>query len=243
MPLGLSIFLIAYFLYSKSKQSLYLAFCLLVFFSNGILSGILWKILENPWRRLTPDQVSRSDAIVVLSGGGRRLSSKESMIIEWNDPDRFLAGISLIESEKSSKLIFTGGVNPYIKNIPPEGNLYKQEAIKLGVQKEKLYVTPPVRNTLEEVIATKKLLNHIFKGGQQKILLVTSAYHMNRAKNIFNKYGVDVEAFPVDFRSEEISLEYLKNPLNWIPSSIHLHSNSSALREILGRIYYELFTY
>ena len=60
-------------------------------------------------------------------------------------------------------------------------------------------------------------------------------------EDILNKYGIDVEPFPVDFRSEEIDLEYLKNPFNWIPSSIHLHSNSLALREILGRIYYELF--
>ena len=47
---------------------------------------------------------------------------------------------------------------------------YREEAIKLGVQKEKLYVTLPVRNTLEEVIATKKLLNRIFNEKKQKII-------------------------------------------------------------------------
>ena len=242
MPLGLSILSLAYFLYSKSKQSLFLSFFLLLFFSNGILSGLLWQIVENPWRRLTPDQVSESDAIVVLSGGGRRFSSKGSKIIEWNDPDRFLAGLSLIKNEKSSKLIFTGGINPYNKALPPEGSLYRQEAIKLGIEKENIYVTLPVKNTLEEVVEIKKLLKTIFKKEKQKILLVTSAYHMNRARSIFTKYGIDVEAYPVDFRSEEINVEYIKNPFNWIPSSRHLHSNSSALREILGRIYYELFT-
>lgn len=241
MPLGLSIFSLAFFLYSKSKQSLYLSLFLLVVFSNGISSGLLWQMIESPWKRLTPDQVSESDAIVVLSGGGRRLSSKGSKIIEWNDPDRFLAGLNLIKNEKSSKLIFTGGINPYNKSLPPEGSLYKEEAIKLGIQKESIYVTFPVKNTLEEVLEIKKLLKKISKKEKQKILLVTSAYHMHRAKSIFIKYGFDVEAYPVDFRSEEINAEYIKNPFNWIPSSSHLHSNSSALREILGRMYYKYF--
>lgn len=242
MPLGLSILSLAYFLYSKTKQSLYISFFLLVVFSNGIISGLLWQIIENPWRRLTPNQVSESDAIVVLSGGGRRFSSKGSKIIEWNDPDRFLAGLSLIKNEKSSKLIFTGGVNPFNKELPPEGRLYMQEAIKLGIQKENIYVTLPVKNTLEEVVETKNLLKKIIKKEKQKILLVTSAYHMHRARNLFTKYEIDVEAYPVDFRSEEINMEYIKNPFNWIPSSRHLDSNSSALREIIGRIYYELFS-
>ena len=242
MPLGISIISLVYFIYSKSKQSLYISLFMLLFFSNGILSGLLWQIIESPWRRLTPNQVSESDAIVVLSGGGRRVSSKGSGIIEWNDPDRFLAGLTLIKNEKSSKLIFTGGINPYNKSLPPEGSLYMEEAIKLGIQKENIFVTYPVKNTLEEVIEIKNLLKKISNKEKQKILLVTSAYHMNRARSIFTRYGINVEAYPVDFRSEEINIEYIKNPFNWIPSSRHLHSNSSALREILGRIYYELFT-
>ena len=129
-------------------------------------------------RRLTPDYVSKSDAIVVLSGGGRRISSKGSNIFEWNDPDRFLGGLTLIKNKKSSILIFTGGINPYNKTLPPEGNLYMEEAIKLGIQKEKIYVTFPVKNTLEEVIEIKKLLKKISKKEKHKILLVTSAYHM-----------------------------------------------------------------
>ena len=241
MPLGLSIFSLLYFLYSKSKQSLCIALFLLVVFSNGLVSSLLWQIIESPWKRLTPDYVSESDAIVVLSGGGRRVSSKGSKIFEWNDPDRFLAGLNLIKNKKSPNLIFTGGINPYNKTLPPEGSLYMEEAIKLGVQKENIYVTLPVKNTLEEVIEIKKLLKKISKKEKYKILLVTSAYHMHRARNIFIKHGIDVEAYPVDFRSEEINTQYIKNPFNWIPSSKHLDSNSSALREILGRMYYKYF--
>ena len=117
-----------------------------------------------------------------------------------------------------------------------------EEAIKLGIQKENIFVTYPVKNTLEEVIEIKNLLKKISNKEKQKILLVTSAYHMHRARSIFTRYGINVEAYPVDFRSEEINMEYIKNPFNWIPSSRHLHSNSLALREILGRTYYKLFS-
>jgi len=239
MPLGISLISLFHFIFFKSKQSLYLALFLLIFFSNGIFSGFLWKIVEKPWQRLSPKEVSKSDAIVVLSGGGRRLTPRNSDIIEWNDPDRFLAGLLLLKNEKSSKLIFTGGINPYKKGLPPEGNLYKIEAIKLGLPKEQIYVTDPASNTLQEVKQIKKVLKELLNDENPKILLVTSAYHMKRAKNLFNKYEINVQPFPVDFRSDEINLNYIKNPLNWIPNSQNLSSSSSALREILGRFIYK----
>ena len=36
---------------------------------------------------MNPNEIDAADAIVVLSGGGRTISSKTSKIFEWNDPD------------------------------------------------------------------------------------------------------------------------------------------------------------
>ena len=74
--------------------------CFLIFYG---------EFLEYPWERLDYSLIDYSDGIVVLSGGGISLPPVNKKIIEWHDPDRFLAGINLYKSKKSSRLIFTGG--------------------------------------------------------------------------------------------------------------------------------------
>ncbi len=241
LPLGLSILLLGYYFFSKSKIPLFFALSILLIFSNGICSALLWKFIESPWKRINPNEIDTADAIVVLSGGGKTISSKTSKIFEWNDPDRFLAGLSLFGKNRSKNLIFTAGFNPYNKFLTSEGNLYKQEAIKFGIPEENIYITGPVKNTLEEVKEIKNLIKGKLSFEKPKIILVTSAYHMKRAKNLIIKENIDVIPYPVDFRSEIIDVDFLLNPLNWIPNSKYLSSSSSALRELIGRIAYEIF--
>jgi len=238
MPLGLSIILLLNVIFSKSKKSLFLAVFFLLFFSNGISSGLLWKFVEHPWQRLRAKNVPEADAILVLSGGGIKSSSNMPETIEWIDPDRFIAGVTLFDKFKSSKLIFTGGFNPFKNDLIPEGQLYRKEALKLGIPKENIYVSNPVTNTAEEAIAVNNLLINQLKIINPKILLVTSAYHMNRAEKVFSKKNIKVIPYPVDFNSEIIDREFFYNPLNWIPDSKNLASSSAALRELLGRLVY-----
>ena len=238
LPLGFSIILIFLSLFKKTKKYLYSALIYLIIFSTGITSNILWLIIEMPWKRLSPYQVSSADAIVVLSGGGIKFFSKNSEVFEWNDPDRFNAGVALFNEGKSSKLLFTGGINPFNKNLLPEGELYKRKAKKMGIPKENIFVSKPVKNTSEEAIAIGNHLNDELNIIRPKIILVTSAFHMNRAIKIFKKRNIIIIPFPVDFNSVEIDSNFFNNPLNWIPDSKYLSSSSIALRELLGRLVY-----
>ena len=124
-------------------------------------------------------------------------------IIEWSDPDRFLAGINLYKADKANRLIFTGGINPFDSSLPPEGNIYIMEAISMGIPKKDLFTTYPVTNTIQEAKAIKKLLNSEILSSQKKIILVTSAFHMNRAKKVFEREGISVLPYPVDFKSNK----------------------------------------
>ena len=195
--------------------------------------------MEYPWKRLDYSLVSSSDGIVVLSGGGIRLPPVNKKIIEWNDPDRFLAGVDLYKANKSNRLIFTGGMNPLISGLPPEGDIYIREALSMGVPNKDLFTTYPVNNTFQEAKAIKKLLNDEIPVSQKKVILVTSAFHMNRAKKIFEREGISVQPYPVDFRSNQSFSATLRNPLMWIPNSSSLDKSTSAIREIIGRIVYK----
>ena len=226
------------FLIRKKTKYVYSSIIFLIVFSNGVFSNALWRLLEYPWKRLDYSLVDSSDGIVVLSGGGIKLPPINKKIIEWNDPDRFFAGIDLYKANKSNRLIFTGGINPLISGLPPEGDIYIKEAISRGIPKKDLFTTYPVSNTLQEAKAIKKLLNDEMPATQKKVILVTSAFHMNRAKRVFEREGISVLPYPVDFRSNKSFSTTLRNPLMWIPNSSSLNTSTNAIREIIGRIIY-----
>ena len=83
-----------FFIFRKKVKFIYSAFIFLIIFSNGLFADILWRLLEHPWKRLDYSLVAPSDGIVVLSYG-RHLPPGNKKIIEWYDPDRFIAGIDL----------------------------------------------------------------------------------------------------------------------------------------------------
>ena len=108
----------------------------------------------------------------------------------------------------------------------------------MGIPKKDLFTTYPVKNTLEEANAVKKLLNEEIPLIQKKIILVTSAFHMKRAKKVFENKGIIVFPYPVDFQSNKNFFSSLRNPLKWIPSTSSLNKSSRGIREIIGRIFY-----
>ncbi len=108
----------------------------------------------------------------------------------------------------------------------------------MGIPRENVFTTYPVSNTLQEAKAIKKFLNNKIPSSQKKIILVTSAFHMKRAKTVFEREGISVLPYPVDFRSKRSFSSNLKNTLNWMPASHHLNSSSIAIREIIGRTIY-----
>ena len=108
----------------------------------------------------------------------------------------------------------------------------------MGIPKKDLFTTYPVSNTLQEAKAIKKLLNDEVPASQKKVILVTSAFHMNRAKRVFEREGISILPYPVDFKSNQNFFPSLRNPLSWMPSSSSLNKSSNAIREIIGRLIY-----
>ena len=145
------------------------------------------------------------------------------------DPDRFFKGIELYNSFKSDKIVFTGGKSPFNMTAVSEGSVLKNYALKYGVL-EDIIVTKEVLNTYDESLAVSEVL-----GENKTVILVTSAFHMNRAKLLFEKQGIKTIPYKVDFKCSINSKLYF---IDFIPSSDALKTTEIALREVLGRIYY-----
>ena len=234
LPLGAALVLLSLALMLRRRWLVVSAVGVLWFFSTGLIAQMLWRVVEAPWQRRTPDTAPRTDAIVVLSGSSHAAPGA-ARIIEWADPDRFFAGVALYKSKRAPLLLFTGGQNPFHAGLPPEGELYKSKAVALGVPRSAIGMTPVVRNTAEEAEAIRQLLPR----AQQRVLLVTSAFHMQRARRLFERQGMTVVPFPVDFKARASwSGSLWLDPFQWLPNSRSLDDSSRALRELLGRLVY-----
>ena len=108
--------------------------------------------------------------------------------------------------------------------------MLKEYAISNGIPEEKIYVTKNVENTADEAVAVKELISP-----NKRIILVTSAYHMYRAKRLFEKEGIEVIPCKVDYKTVGSSNTTL---LDFLPSAINLELAEIGIREIIGRIYY-----
>ncbi len=106
----------------------------------------------------------------------------------------------------------------------------------LGVPADRIVVTGIVANTADEA----REVAHLLAGRQlmaPRVLLVTSAFHMPRARQVFEQQGLVVEPFPVDFRFSEGGSTTI---LDFLPSVGALDQTQTALREFYGRAFYWL---
>lgn len=231
MALILTLFLIG--IVFHRRVFLWTGLSVLLLLSNPLLANYFFSTLEHPLQPHVAESASKADAVVVLSGILTSVNTPKGIITEWDDPDRFFAGIELIKSQKAKTLIFTGGKVPWQPDAIPEGQILRQAAISMNIEKDMIQVTPEVQNTFQEAEAVAKMLP---KGSS--ILLVTSAFHMNRAQFVFEQVGLKVIPFAVDFKAQKSG-----NPLtimHFLPSADALDKFSQAIREYIGRIYYRL---
>jgi len=230
-PLGIILLFLIISLFSKKRIFVFLAFLVLLVSSNPMVGNYLMKKLEYPYQPIPMSSIKENDAVVVLSGGLRQAGNKKYSTYEFNDPDRFFAGIDLIKNYKSDKLIFTAGQLPWSDNGLPEGYVLKDKAISLGIPGV-ILVTEKVKNTYEESIAVTKMIPN-----DSSIILVTSAFHMHRSKYLFEKQGFKVMPFPVDFKSSNQKLTII----SFLPKVEAFLKTSLYIRENIGRLYYKLF--
>ena len=231
-PLFLIIFLIILGMIFKSKKITLFGIIILIFCSLPIISSKLINYLEKDYTLQDASTINNADAIVVLSGMIKTIKVNDKLKYEFGGAvDRILSGIDLFKNNKASLLILTKGQLPWSLGMP-EGEYLKEFAIKLGVPEESILLTDNVQNTDQEAKSIKKLLN----SNDAKVILVTSAFHMPRAKKVFEASYIKVIPFAVDFISSHQKLTFM----SFMPSPYALSDTSLFLREMIGRLYYYL---
>jgi uncharacterized SAM-binding protein YcdF (DUF218 family) len=203
----------------------------LILSSLPIISNKFIAYLEKDYQPIEIAEIENVDAIVVLSGMIRVIGDEENLKYEFTDSvDRFFAGLDLFNNNKSPILILTRGKMPWSLGIA-EGEYLKELAIKYGVSEENIILTDEVQNTDQEAKAIKEILTE-----DAKIILVTSAFHMPRAEKVFKAANINLIPYPVDFQNSKSKTTMM----DFIPSAGSLFDTSHFVREMIGRLYYNL---
>ena len=242
LPIGVTLVLLISGFVFRRRVYFIVAIGLLYNGSIPLVGRQALKLIEGDAIRCPPQSAPTGDAIVVLSGG-RIVAPGTSKISEWTDADRFFGGVELYQAGKAPLLVFTGGAAPWEPSAPSEGEILVGFARRCGVPAEAVMTTGRVYNTAEEAEAVARLLadrSHVRPEAREKlqsILLVTSAFHMPRAKAQFEAKGFRVVAYPVDFL---VSSERQITIMDFLPSANALNQTELALREFYGRIFYQI---
>jgi uncharacterized SAM-binding protein YcdF (DUF218 family) len=114
---------------------------------------------------------------------------------------------------------------------------------QLGVPRSAMWLETQSRNTYENALYSQKILQ---AKGIQRVILVTSAWHMPRAVGVFEHVGLQVIPAPTDFTvtreqtSVEQQTQVLRTLMDLLPSVENLANTSKAMKEYLGILAYHL---
>lgn len=183
-----------------------------------------------------------ADAIVLL-GGSMGIDTNLSCYAEmWTSADRVWQAARLYKAGKAGKIIATG--NYAINTTLPL-------LCDFGVDKADVSFLD-ARNTEEEAKGIRAILSQVERAddgeievsrtsryeSRTMILLVTSAWHMKRARLMFEKYApnIDVVCAPADFENSMMATR----GFSVIPDFGAFAQNSVAFHEWLGYLGYKV---
>ncbi len=218
------------------------AFLLLWLGGNRLVSMVLVRSLE--WQYFPPSVLPHADVIVLLGGGEEPVSPPQPLAGINDTGDRIIYAAWLYQQGAAPHVLASGGVvgvdGPALQ---PGAEVMGQLLTMLGVPPGALWLEPRSQNTYENAVETKELLD---PKGIRRIILVTSALHMPRARAIFAKQGYDVIPAPTDYGVTEASWSYYLTPdptvqiFNLFPTAEALHDTMRVVKEYTGILVYGL---
>jgi len=178
----------------KARKKLIIAAALvLLIFSNPFLAGKAVNLYEPEY----PVQKKNYDIAIVL-GGFSGLNKRNNEIKLNGNCDRLFQAISLYQQGRVKKILITSGNANLLNNEVKEADLVKNFLHQICIPDSAVLIENQSRNTVENAkfsyVLIKKTMPHA------KIVVVTSAWHIPRAKVIFTRFfGDGLDYLPTNY--------------------------------------------
>lgn len=237
-PLCWAFVLVAWSFFSKkhAKKLRIVSIIVLYLFSNSFLLNEVNRLWEVPV--VKDDELKPMHTGVVLGGFSTYDTTTQRISFRYA-ADRMMQSLRLLGTEKIQTLVVSGGSGYLLKPELKEGIFVGKYLDEIRVPKDRILLETASRNTQENAAYTAALLQekHLDK---QSIILITSAFHMRRAKACFEKQGFRVIAYPTDPFASDRSF----SPESWlVPDAYVLKHWDVLIHEWIGYISYWVMGY
>lgn len=228
---------LALFIKKKKLKRLFTILLIFVlwFFSNSFIFDNVVRLWE-----VNPVQLSELDSSYeygIVLGGIASYSEDYQRTFFTGSTDRIMQTLYLYKSGIIKKIVIVGGSYRILHKEHKEAEFLKEYLIHLGIPEEDILTETESRNTHENAENAAALLQSDL---DKKMLLVTSSFHIRRAKGCFEKEGFTVDVFP----AQPMSSVGPFDPASLIvPHAGVFGGWNLMLKEILGYVTYKVSGY
>jgi uncharacterized SAM-binding protein YcdF (DUF218 family) len=172
-----------------------------------------------------PPQIVKGDCIVMLGAGATSDTpdSDGNGQLSGFGANRLLTTARMYKKTKLPIIVSGGAV---FKDSGNEAEIAKRQLISLGIPESKIFLENKSLNTQQNAAFTKTIMKteHFHHP-----ILVTSAFHMERAVLNFSRIGIQVTPYPTDYQTNKKLIIY---PNKFVPGDFL--NTRLALKEYLG---------
>lgn len=183
------------------------------------------------WAEAAPDSLeevsAEIDAIVVLGAGVLDVPADRPATRRLGATGlaRAAEGIRLAKKFPEPPLVFTGGM---IGDRPASSAAMADFAAEMGIGVQRTMAFDAPRSTAEEAAETAGFL-----GEGARVILVSSATHLPRAKRLFEAEGLEVLLAPADYEGDDGPLRVM----DFLPSASTWENWQRLFHEWYGRVW------
>lgn len=195
--------------------------------ATPVASTWLTEAVETDFPPRLVASLPAADAAVVL-GGGMSPPSATRPFPDLNEAaDRVWHAARLYHGGKAPLLVLSGSTHP---SVSPTSEAQAMQTLlrDLGVPDSAMVLEGASRNTRENASFTADILK---TRNVRRVLLVTSAMHMARARAAFEAAGLEVVPAATDHTVSKRRLDVT----DWLPDSAALEASGRAFKEVVGQ--------
>ena len=175
------------------KRLLITTMIVFYFFSNKFIVNEIIVRWEIPAMEDTAIH-GKYDVAIVL-GGMTGYDDRMQRIQFQHGADRLFQALKLYKQGIVKKILLDGGSGS-LDRSDIEAPILRDYLLQVGVPDSVILVEPNSRNTRENALFAKPILDSVARDG--RYLLVTSGYHIRRAMGCFNKAGIHTTPYSTD---------------------------------------------
>jgi uncharacterized SAM-binding protein YcdF (DUF218 family) len=220
----------------RKKRLFWVAFSLLLFFSNNFIANEvmgLWEIPAIPYVEVKETY----NWGIVLTGVTMNDRMPDDRVYFQHGADRVVHAVELYKKGIIRKIMISGGSGRLVTAARKEANELFSAMVLMGVPANDMMIENESRNTYESAVKVGMLLKD---SHAEQFLLITSAFHMRRSVACFKKAGFAIDSFSTDFYTHP---RYFTPDVLLIPKADSIMIWQKLFKEWMGMVAYKISGY